>query len=280
MTIGQKIRSARQRKKLTQSALTGEKITRNMLSAIENGKATPSLDTLIYIAKKLDVPVSYLVSDDDDLFFYEKRAAIKHIKETFADKKYASCIHSISKLSGVDDELAYMLAVCHFELGRRCALSGSLMTADEHLSKAKEFSKKTVFDTSQIETRMMLYEALVKNIQSPLLELDIPSFDESLDKEGDYELYRYLRADTSYDYKNSIYKRHFTARELMKNRRYADALTILQGIVEEKNADNYNAYVIFGVYTDLEQCSKQLANFETAYTYASKRLSMLEGFKS
>ena len=37
MTIGEKIKTERLRKKLTQSEIAGDRITRNMLSAIESG---------------------------------------------------------------------------------------------------------------------------------------------------------------------------------------------------------------------------------------------------
>ena len=73
MTLGQKIKARRKRLGLTQSELCKNKFTRNMLSAIERDKATPSLDSLKYIAEELSLPISYLVSDDDDMFFYEKR---------------------------------------------------------------------------------------------------------------------------------------------------------------------------------------------------------------
>ena len=80
MTIGEKIRAARKRLKLTQSKLCGEKITRNMLSSIECGRAMPSLETARFLAERLELPLSYLLADDDDLFFYEKKAAIDNIR--------------------------------------------------------------------------------------------------------------------------------------------------------------------------------------------------------
>ncbi len=46
MGIGQQIRSARMEMGLSQRQLCGDVITRNMLSQIENGTATPSLATL------------------------------------------------------------------------------------------------------------------------------------------------------------------------------------------------------------------------------------------
>ena len=66
MNLGEKIKNARISKKITQSALAGEKITRNMLSQIENGKATPSLETLSYIAGELNLPIAYFFSENDD----------------------------------------------------------------------------------------------------------------------------------------------------------------------------------------------------------------------
>ena len=57
MKIGEKIREARIERGLTQSEVAADKITRNMLSAIESGKASPSLDTLLHISSRLDIPV-------------------------------------------------------------------------------------------------------------------------------------------------------------------------------------------------------------------------------
>ena len=71
--IGEKIKKLRKLRGMTQAELAGSLITRNMLSSIENGKANPSLDTLTHIAANLSVSVSYLVSDDEDVSFYEKQ---------------------------------------------------------------------------------------------------------------------------------------------------------------------------------------------------------------
>ena len=51
MTLGQKIRAARQERGMTQKELVGHYITRNMLSKIENDSATPSVRTLEYLAQ-------------------------------------------------------------------------------------------------------------------------------------------------------------------------------------------------------------------------------------
>ena len=280
MTLSNKIKSLRKSRKLTQAELCGDKITRNMLSAIESGKATPSLDTLRYLADGLYVPVAYLLSEEDDLFFYQKKEVIDLIKKDLSDKKYNSCIIRISKLSGLDDELAYILSVCNFELGRRAVLKGSLYTAKELLSAAKQYSERTVYDTTRIDNLLLMYSSLAENIQSPLLEFDIKKFEANLDPDFEYEFYKYVTGDFAYDYSNPVLKKHCQAKEQMKNRKYGEAIKNLEEIVAAKSTETYNCYVMFGVYTDLEQSAKQLLNFELAYKYASKRLSMLEGFKT
>ena len=53
MTLGQKIKNARKSKRITQDRLAKGKITRNMISRIESGKANPSLETIKHIAKEI-----------------------------------------------------------------------------------------------------------------------------------------------------------------------------------------------------------------------------------
>ena len=62
MTLGQKIREARQSKGMTQKELVGDYITRNMLSKIENDSASPSVRTLEYLAGALGFPTGYFLS--------------------------------------------------------------------------------------------------------------------------------------------------------------------------------------------------------------------------
>ena len=95
MTLGQKIKAIRVQKKITQSALAKDQITRNMLSAIENDKAQPSLSTLVYIAKCLGVPPEYLLSDKDDLAFYIKRDKIDSIRFAYQTQKYKYWKHRV-----------------------------------------------------------------------------------------------------------------------------------------------------------------------------------------
>lgn len=64
MELGEKIRQARLEAGLSQRRLCGERITRNMLSQIENGSAKPSMDTLRYLAEKLGKSISFFLEED------------------------------------------------------------------------------------------------------------------------------------------------------------------------------------------------------------------------
>ena len=64
--LGQRIKEARISKKLTQAEVVGTFITRNMLSQIESGIATPSMKTLAFLAQALDMSLSDLLSDTQE----------------------------------------------------------------------------------------------------------------------------------------------------------------------------------------------------------------------
>ena len=64
-TLGKRIKEARLAKKMTQSEVVGDFITRNMLSQIESGSATPSVKTLEYLCKVLEIEPNTLLPDEN-----------------------------------------------------------------------------------------------------------------------------------------------------------------------------------------------------------------------
>src|SRR5699024_2031845 len=65
MTLGEKIKEMRKERGYTLVELADGKITKGMLSLIENNKSKPSMDTLEYLAGKLGVSVSLLTQQGD-----------------------------------------------------------------------------------------------------------------------------------------------------------------------------------------------------------------------
>jgi len=280
MLLGEKIRSARQSRGITQSQLAGDRLTRNMISRIETGTANPSLDTIKYLAKNLSLPVSYLLSEDDDLLFYEKKEKISVIYSAYTTKDYSYCIEKIDSLSGIDDELAYILAVSLFERGKKNVIRGALRSAVEDFDRAEKTAQLTVLSTVHITSVMKMYRSIASNIQAPLLEFDDAEYMDGLYGTFDYDMYRYLIQDYDYEFRDDGIRLHAIAKKLIRERRYSDAVSKLLEASEISANKGYNSFVVFGIYADLEQCYKQLFDFENAYRYATKRMSMLEGFKT
>ena len=275
MTLGEKIKAARKNAGITQRALAADKITRNMLSAIENGNATPSFDTLRYLSDALDLPIAYLISDGDDLFSHKKNLCIGQVRELLKNDKYAQCIIDLEKLGGHDDETALILTECYSKHGRSLLMNGAHSSA----KKALLYSKNTIYDTSSYVSVIPMYLAICENVQAPLLEFDINAYEDAAKINTDYEFFKYVTLDYTYDYKNETYKSHLEAKKLLKERNYNAALAIMLDLIENKKYGEYNSYFMYSIYVDMESCYRQLFDFENAYRYSSKRISLMEGFK-
>ena len=61
MTMGERLRRAREEAGLSQRQVCGDQITRNQLSQLEHDRVGPSVETLRYLAGQLGRPVSYFL---------------------------------------------------------------------------------------------------------------------------------------------------------------------------------------------------------------------------
>ncbi|MCL2030797.1 MAG: helix-turn-helix domain-containing protein [Oscillospiraceae bacterium] len=87
MSLGIRIREARLRKQMTQKDVVGDYMTRNMLSKIENGSATPSVKTLSYLSGALELPMSYFVDEDGEAFAPEQLTEISRLADLLAGEE-------------------------------------------------------------------------------------------------------------------------------------------------------------------------------------------------
>ena len=88
MRIGEKIKSLRQKRGMTQSELSGEDISRNMLSLIEHDRATPSVQTLQVLAERLKVSSAFLLAEAREEQILLRASAISDIRIAFAAHNY------------------------------------------------------------------------------------------------------------------------------------------------------------------------------------------------
>ncbi len=277
LQIGTRIKNLRKARGLTQNELASGIVTRNMLSLIEKGRATPSLDVLCALCDSLGCDVSYVLSDKDT-FVFEKAERILKIRQLLSNGSYSLCLDIINSFSDADDEIAYVGAICSYKLGKECVLAGKLKRAIEHFKELDRFAKGTVYPTDTYTNFSKLYIAVAKNIQTPLIEFDTDFFKSSYLYNDEFEFFKYISGDYEFPYTNPLLSRHASARGLIKGRKYKEALEILFEIADNKKKYGYNSHVIFSVYSDIEYVMRELSDFEGAYRYSSKRLSMLSSF--
>ncbi|WP_124563317.1 helix-turn-helix domain-containing protein [Ectobacillus antri] len=91
MDIGNRIRTLRRQKGLTQSQLAGDELTKSMMSQIENGRALPSMKTLNYIAEKLGCEPGYFLESDRDDFI----SLVRKTERALNEKKYMAVYHEL-----------------------------------------------------------------------------------------------------------------------------------------------------------------------------------------
>lgn len=158
MNIGEKIKELRTSKMMTQAELAGDQITRNMLSLIERGAATPSLQTVLYLASRLQVPPGFLLAEGVDEFSYRKMSRISNIRAAYRSGDYKSC-RSICRqeLDGTDDEISLILAECDTGIGEEEFLAGHLHSACRFFDEALEYADKTVYRTDYVRAVAALY---------------------------------------------------------------------------------------------------------------------------
>ncbi len=105
-TLGSKFKLARKEKGLTQAQLSDESISRSMISLIENNLTKPSLETLKYIAAKLEKPLSYFLSETQYVSIpYEN--LIMELEELLLIESYEEIIKKTEEFIALYKELSH-----------------------------------------------------------------------------------------------------------------------------------------------------------------------------
>lgn len=133
MTLGEKLRQARLSAGLSQRQLCGQCITRNQLSMLENNRATPSLETLRYLAGQLGKPVSYFLED-------RQSGLLESAAINWGEPESALAALSAYTPEGtaLDDVVRLLQAMAGLAAARQATEAGQLPYAARLLSQAAE----------------------------------------------------------------------------------------------------------------------------------------------
>ncbi|MCL2036526.1 MAG: helix-turn-helix domain-containing protein [Oscillospiraceae bacterium] len=174
--LGKKLKEARLAKKMTQSDVVGTFITRNMLSQIESGAASPSLRTLEYLANTLQIPVHYLVSeevpnqlrDESSPFAIQTTQSVQESKsEHFLQCKAAFLrgdydyvldkAHELeSPRSSFYDECAAILARSYLKMSERLTKEREYKTAISYARLAARYGDIGIYASREVRTEALL----------------------------------------------------------------------------------------------------------------------------
>lgn len=297
MDIGKKIKEIRTEKLMTQSQLAGDEITRNMLSRIENGAALPSLGTIMYLAKRLGVPVGALLSDDDGGYNFKKSSLIKKIKDLFASCEYELCLDMCEESAAdADDEICYIATLCCIKLAEKNLIEGNLYNARSFMERALEFAKSTIYDTSVSVAQAYVLLDFLRSL-SPLLDLDISDIENTPNRSRMIAMAspvcRYINAlqNTDSGELNSaeiylseelvcedkyshLYRQHIQARLKILNGEYIEAESILRSILDCE--DMTLKLLVYLVSKDVEICCRETENYRGAYEFSETKLGLIE----
>lgn len=161
--LGKRIKEARLARKMTQSDVVGDFITRNMLSQIESGTANPSVKTLTYLAKVLQLPVNYLLPDELETYDTSEETvnadfeALIKMKSAFKREEFIVAAELaeqfVQKESVIYDEANAILARAYLEAAKTCDTPREALG---YAQKAQNAADKGIFKSREVRTALLV----------------------------------------------------------------------------------------------------------------------------
>ena len=264
MELGQRIKEARLEKGLSQRELCGAVITRNMLSLIENGSARPSMDTLRYLAGQLEKPISYFL---DEAVPSPNQALILAARQVSGEQALLALQDYQAPDPVFDPEYYLISALAFMEMAQQALEEDRRLLAAQFLEQAARAGKLSPYYSAELEQRRLVLCHRAKALPLDELVVQLPDEDPvlMLRAQAALEANRYDRCAA---FLEAVEKRdalwHYLRGEVyLAQKEYAPAAEhFLQA--EQGGAQP--------VYTRLEECYRELGDFEKAYYYIRKRL--------
>lgn len=294
MTLGEKIKAARVERHMTQKDVVGDYITRNMLSKIENGSATPSVKTLEYLAGALGLPAGYFMNETtgDELI----PSSITSARGYFKDGEYEACIQVMEDVDmngGYRDEALLLLARAKISLSKRAMTDGRYEEAIRLAKEAIGHNDETIYASAAFRTEALLLVARCTMELGGDFETAMAAYQAAYQDQGLGEFYRLTMAEYYID-KGQLEKAKTEMDSIAQlSEATKPAYLMLQGRMEIKDNQYDKAakqlekaeklarstgsdYFMSGLYAMLEQCYREMEDFKKAYHYASMQLQIKE----
>jgi transcriptional regulator with XRE-family HTH domain len=148
--IGRKIRDIRLHKSMSQADICVGICTKSMISQIENGRVSPSLDLLEKICERLGISVSDLYRSDEKDTEIDKR--LTFIEELLVEKEYSrglTELHTLLRSTQIKDH-SYKYFQCIYLLGKSYYLIGEYKKSQNYLNEALAITVKHKYYKDEI----------------------------------------------------------------------------------------------------------------------------------
>lgn len=163
--LGRRLREARLAKKMTQSEVVGNFITRNMLSQIESGTAMPSMKTLEFLSGVLEVPMERLIAEQDEPACTQPALAqLQAVKKMLAEGKYKEIL-AAEDLSGLlEDEFQAIRSIASLRIAEDLAQTQEIASMQEALIHAKRAAQEAMVGIYANPARAAQAQTLISQI--------------------------------------------------------------------------------------------------------------------
>lgn len=266
MHLGEKLRLARQEAGLSQRELCGDRITRNMLSQIENGSASPSVSTLRFLAQRLGKPVSFFLEEDGAVSC--NLETMELARKAWDRGDFAQAAQALRDFREPDPvfqrEWELLRLLTALALAEQALEEKREPYARELLEQAEALLDRMAYALPELHRRSVLLRAQLRDAKPGELVRRLPSLDEEL----------FLRAQAALA--EGMPERCAQLLDAARNRENPDWY-ILRGrayLSQEayrqaarcfhaaENADPRETVPL------LEQCYRELGDYQLAYRYA------------
>ncbi len=284
MTLGEKLKKARMDRGMSQSQVAGEFITRNMLSQLEHDQASPSLKTLEHLSSVLDVPISWLVGEEEIL---QERQQLKEAKRLFACGNDKACMALLQEQENLTQEEQRLLYQCALRRGESLFQSGQ----PEEALQAAELCLQLVSSCLYCGQCEMMLAALLRarclmalhKAAWPVCQDFLQQYEELQLENKKHLLCAALAVDNDRleeaERELALVSDHvetlkgesllLKGRLLVRNGQFSQALPFLQ---QAEDREDFPKSFYMELYRLLEQCYKETEDYRMAYHYASLRL--------
>lgn len=288
MTLGEKLRRTRLQRGLTQKQVCGERLTRSMLSLIENDQASPSMKTLEYLASALGVTAGWLLADDAPDTAEER---LPRARTLLRGQDHAACLALLEEdAAAASDEELLLLAESAAALAERALLEEDFQTAQRRAAQAADWNRRSLYGSRERQLRALAVLARcaqeTRRVQSVedyrqlyLLEPESVRYHlllarHQLEQEHVQAAEREIWSIAELPEKDRAEYLILRGRIALRKEQYENAVLYLQ---QAEQTEDLPRLLRRELYRTMELCCRETEDFRQAYAYAAKQLEMEKG---